>query len=81
MGFGAGGRLFTLTGMVLMLIVMLMPPVADFLGRMGNDGFWDEGGRRLAEVGRDVLITGGLALWLLATYGTADLVRNRRAAA
>lgn len=80
-GLGAGGRALTWSGVILLVVVFAMPTVADLVGRMAGDDFWDEGGVHLATAGRDILARGGLAFWLLGTYGLADLAWNRRATA
>lgn len=78
-GLGAGGRGWVGTGLTLLLIVLLLPALSDLAGQLGaDDGGGSDAGSIVAEHGTAALVTSGLALWLLASHGVADLARNRK---
>lgn len=77
-GMGAGSRGAAWTGVGLVLVALLMPPVADLVGDLGEDVPGGTVGYLAAKHGTAALVTSGLALWLLASTAVADLVRNRK---
>jgi hypothetical protein len=77
-GLGIGGRGWVGTGLTLLLITLLLPALSELVGRLGEDDPWGDVGRIVAEHGTAALVTSGLAPWLLASQGIADLARNRK---
>lgn len=76
-GFGAKGRFFVWTGMILLLVLLLTPSIADLVHCLGDDTLEVGAGRQFAASGGRALVSSGFALWLLAAHSVVDLVRNR----
>lgn len=74
-GMGMKGRALPWIGVTALLVNLLLPTVAAFVGEFGDEAFWEALGPAAAGYGREALVANGLALWWLGTAAVSDLVR------
>jgi hypothetical protein len=70
-------RVFGWTGLALLVVVFLAPPVRDFVVLVRETSFGELTGAQWAGFGGRAIVTSGLAVWLLGTFAAADATWNR----